>query len=91
MVEKGPGDHLGRDTEFSLFFQLTNETMIVHLVRNSKCYLIAPRSGEGARVSVESGGVLWQETDGGNGGHCQKHIRILWRKVTEKITLAMPP
>ena len=36
-------------------------------MRNSKCYLIAPRSGEGARVSVESGGVLWQETDGGNG------------------------
>ena len=60
-------------------------------VRYSKCYLIAPRSGEGAGVSVESGGVLWQETDGGYGGHCQKHIRILWRKVTEKITLAMPP
>ena len=37
-------------------------------MRNSKCYLIAPRSGEGARVSVESGGVLWQETDGGNEG-----------------------
>ena len=56
---------------------------------NSKCYLIAPRSGEGARVSVESGGVLWQETDGGNGGHCQKHIRILWWKVRKIITLAM--
>ena len=58
---------------------------------NSKCYLIAPRSCEGARVSVESGGVLWQETDGGNGGHCQKHIRILWREVKKLITLAMPP
>ena len=67
--------------------------MSVHLekehVSNSKCYLIAPRSGEGARVSVESGGVLWQETDGGNGGHCQKHIRILWWKVRKIITLAM--
>ena len=69
--------------------------MSVHLekehVSNSKCYLIAPRSGEGARVSVESGGVLWQETDGRNGGHCQKCTRMEWRKVTEKITLAMPP
>ena len=93
MVKKGPSDHLGRETGFYLFFQLTNETMSVHLekehVSNSKCYLIAPRSGEGARVSVESGGVLWQETDGGNGGHCQKHIRILWWKVRKIITLAM--
>ena len=33
--------------------------------------LVTGRSGEGARVSVESGGVLWQETGDGNGGHCQ--------------------